>query len=134
MHGKMQRLDKGAHRFEVSVRFSPGPYLANIYNQAAMEADLLSMKVPETLSYYLQEWNQEAITVAGALVRRTLLIALLEGTELLYRERAELDWDMETKMWKWPKKPNFLTHFNQWWEYQLNEERWEQPKIRHYVG
>jgi hypothetical protein len=133
LHGTVKNLDKGVRRFEVAVRFSPDPYLANIYTQAAMAAEYLAPKPMETLSYFLQAWHQDAITVAGARVRRHLFVALLEGTEVLDRERRDLEWDMQTKMWEWLDKPNFLTQFDQWWEYQLNEVARRQPKIRHHV-
>jgi hypothetical protein len=69
-------------------------------------------------------------TEEGAKVFKEQIVGVFEGDELLSREYWELERDMSELPWQWARKPNFLTEFDQWFEYTLDEIGWKRPKVK----
>lgn len=131
-HGHTMDLDdltaRQSRRFEVMgrstidrPRYAPWP---------------LDLRIPPpplriTSTYYLQTYEQTGRTDLGAVVYRQLQVALLEGADLMLRERHELEDAMQHTPWTWSKEPSFLYQFEQWWEKALQDVGW-QSAIVHY--
>jgi hypothetical protein len=127
LHNEYIKLDNGCRRFE-TVK----PRLTNRAYMNPASVDLLLAIPPmthERMTYYLHTWRQPGITEAGFRVYREMQIALLEGTDLLPREKADLDFDLRGSMWIWPRKPNFLKEFDQWFEHALFEVTGKPPRV-----
>ncbi|MHC4302788.1 MAG: hypothetical protein ACYS7Y_36480 [Planctomycetota bacterium] len=86
----------------------------------------------ETTSYYVKQYVIQAETEAGALVYREKWVGVWEHGGLMDREQYELEREMRDIPWKWVRKPNFLTEFDQWFEYTLAEIGWQPPLVRYF--
>jgi len=128
MHGEYITLDDGCYRFECKT-----PQLVRRRMLADLRTVDLMLAIPPTthdrMTYYLHRWQQVGRTEAGAEVFREMYVGLLEGTDILPREKSELDYDLSGQLWQWPCKPNFLKQFDQWFEYTYCEVTGKQPQV-----
>ena len=132
MHGERVNLDAGCRRFECPVPRLTHRQMSSLYDLAP---DLLLGIPPLThqrVSYFVQPWQQEGITLAGARMRRRMNIGLLDGCEITHREQDDLSFDLDGLPWEWIRKPNFLKEFDQWFEYTYCEVTGKQPVVRHW--
>lgn len=127
-HGREENIPEGAHRFEVRLRLGPPPFMHSIEDFLAAYAPQLDC---DTCTYFVYPYYQRGITEARSIVERQMEVAVLDGCDLTTREWYEIERDIERSPWKWPNKPNFLTQFDQWFEYTLNEIGWEKPTVRY---
>jgi hypothetical protein len=128
-HGREATVTDGKGRFEAFFRIGPPPVIRTCEDFFMAYAPRLDK--PDVYTYFISEYRQVGFTAAGSEVRRKMCIALLDGCDLTSREFCDIERDMEKVPWKWLKKPSFLTQFDQWFEYTLNEIGWEQPTVRY---
>ena len=72
------------------------------------------------------------LTQAGSHVHKVIEAALWEEEKLTYREETELYRATHAMPWEWDSKPNFLTQFDQWFEYEWCAAADTQPIVREY--
>lgn len=122
-HGQMLKVADGVRRLETPYLYDPNPPL---YAQHE-----LCMGSPYgTHTYYIRDFCRRGVTEAGSSVYKTIKVALFEDAALTDRDRFDVLCDLNKVPWEWYRKPNFLTEFDQWFEYTLAEIGWEQPRMR----
>lgn len=121
-HGRIMTVPDYKHRVMAEVQNNPPTLCSSL--------DTIINYVPvSTCTYYVREYSEVGFTEAGARVRRSLWIGQYEDADLFPHERYELIDALSQQPWKWAAKPNFLTQFDQWFEYTLAEIGWKQPKV-----
>jgi len=86
----------------------------------------------EVTTYYVTHYSVRGFTQAGARVHQTLPVALWEDEKLTQREEYDLERATYRLPWEWDRKPNFLTQFDQWFEYEWCAATGTQPIVRDY--
>ena len=126
-HGKTIRVDSPQVRFEVFGTPSiDRPRLVSA-RYAYRMPPVCSRLITNT--YYLQSYKQEGRTLYGSVVRRHILVAVLDGADLLKRELWELEDAMENMPWTWSQDPSILHQFEVWWEKALHDIGWEKARV-----
>jgi hypothetical protein len=128
-HGRTMNLDDAAYRFEMFVE----PRIDRRQLVTSCPPDLLMLPLPRivTNTYYLQTYAQEGITECRSVVFRHLRVAIVDGADLLAREKHELEHEMDHVPWLWKLAPSILHQFEAWWEKALHDQGWERAII-HY--
>lgn len=121
-HGRIETVPYAMRRVKIAVHDGPPYSLAPVIND-------VNCGPPSTCKYYVREYSESGITEAGANVHRSMWIGLYEGADLFLRERYELMDTLSRLPWQWRDKPNFLTQFDQWFEYMLAEVGWKTPNV-----
>ncbi|MHC4121280.1 MAG: hypothetical protein ACYSWO_27715 [Planctomycetota bacterium] len=118
-------VDDLCHRIECPMPHTmPLPRIRPLWEEPHFE------RTWQTCTYYLRPYMIQGKTEEGAKVFKEQIVGVFEGDELLSREYWELERDMSELPWQWARKPNFLTEFDQWFEYTLDEIGWKRPKVK----
>lgn len=110
-HGKLVTVDQIPWRIETVAPERGRPdYLRRI-----SEEDLINWQPRERVSYHIQWWHIQARNPKR---HKHLPIGVVEGCELLPRERYDLQRDMDDLPWSFPSV-SFLHEFEEWWSQTL---------------
>jgi len=112
-HGKVITCDTFPVRVEhVADRLPERPFWNDV--------PLVCPETIETRTYYTQMFSIQEMSEAGSMLRKTMMVLLLEGSELTRRELRDLERECYEQPWKWLVEPSFLYEFDKWWEWRLH--------------